>query len=308
VKKELLKKIRSAKQILILTHTDPDGDAVGSAWLLQKIIQKLQPAARAGLLFDPEHKAELDYFIKKIKNIAVKMPDLIISVDASDLSRIYGLSGCRVNIKIDHHESKSSFGELNIVDPRAASCTLLIYQLARQLGLRLSKPMAEALYLGLSSDTGNFAFANTDTETLAAALECVRAGVRPNQIFNKLNEQLSFQEIRDFAVALRSAGAHCGGRLITASIPAGLKVDNRFLIDFIRREKNAQVAAVCVEKKDHIKLSLRSKSGINVAAVAAVFNGGGHKEAAAGKIYSATLAGAQKQVIQYFQKYVFPRQ
>jgi len=109
----------------------------------------------------------------------------------------------------------------------------------------------------------------------------------------------------DFAQALRSTESHCGGRLILALIPAGLKVDNRNLIDYIRREKNAEAALVLYDKKDYIKLSLRSKTALDVAQIAAKFNGGGHKKAAAGKIYNSTLAEAKKQLVRYFTKYVF---
>ncbi|MDR1453646.1 MAG: bifunctional oligoribonuclease/PAP phosphatase NrnA [Candidatus Margulisbacteria bacterium] len=299
---------KKAKNILILTHVDPDADALGSAYLLRELIKKINPRARVSALFDPQHKNELNAFIKKADAsapLSVCKPDLIISVDASDTGRLYGCPKQKIDICIDHHASSRKFAGINLIDPGAASCTLVIYELLQKLKIKLTKTMAEYLYLGLSSDTGNFAFANTDTRVFRAALACVQLGVIPNRIYNKLNEQLSRREILDFARAASGVENFCGGKLILAHIPPKSKVDNRFLIDLIRRERNAEAAVVLVEKPDYIKISLRSKTALDVAKIAARFNGGGHKKAAAGKIFNATLHSAQKQVVDYFTQHVF---
>lgn len=302
----LIKLIKSAQRVLIVTHTDPDGDAFGSCCLCSALIRKLNPRAKIGIKLDPRHKSELNYFIQKHKTANITAPDLCISVDASNIERLYGLDKNQaVDINIDHHVGNSNFGRLNIIEPKAASCTLVIYKLLKQLKVKLTKELAENLYLGLCSDTGNFSFANTDTLAFSAALDCAQTGLNTSLIFNKLNEQLTQREIVDFAQALKSTESHCNGRLILALIPAGLKVDNRNLIDYIRREKNSEIAIVLVDKKDHIKLSLRSKSAIDVAKIAAKFNGGGHQRAAAGKIYKTTLAGAKEQTLKYFRENVF---
>jgi phosphoesterase RecJ-like protein len=228
-------------------------------------------------------------------------------VDASDVSRLYGCKNQKIGVCIDHHVSSRKFAEINIIDTSAASCTLVIYDLLQKLKIKLTKTMAEYLYLGLSSDTGNFAFANTDARVFSAAYACARLGVIPNQIYNKLNEQLSQREILDFAQAVSRTKSFCRGKLSVAVIPKTLKVDNRFLIDFIRREKNAEAVAVLTEKADYIKVSLRSKTALDVAKIAAHFHGGGHRQAAAGKIFDATLAEAKKQVVGYFTRQIFKK-
>ncbi|GBR75190.1 nanoRNase/pAp phosphatase [Candidatus Termititenax aidoneus] len=312
---------KKAKNILILTHVDPDADALGSAYLLRELIKKINPRARVIVWLDPQHKNELNAFIKKADistaypqdtplnvrsaNVCQKQFDLIASVDASDAGRLYGYKNQKIDICIDHHVSSRKFAEINIIDHSAASCTLVIYDLLQKLKIKLTKTMAEYLYWGLSSDTGNFAFANTDARVFSAAQACARLGVNPNAVYNKLNEQLSRREILDFARAVSQTQSFCRQKLSVAIIPQTLKVDNRFLIDFIRREKNAEAVAVLVEKADYIKVSLRSKTALDVAKVAAHFNGGGHCKAAAGKIFGATLAEAQKQIVQYFNKNVF---
>ena len=299
--------LKTARNVLILTHVDPDGDALGSAYFLREILQKIKPKLKVNVLFDPKHKNELNLFIKKTdtERPALSAVDLIISVDASNISRLYGAKDHKIDICIDHHVSAEKFAKINIIDTRAASCTLVVYELLKELKLKLTKTMAEYLYLGLVSDTGNFAFANTDERALAAALDCVRLGVKPHVIYNKINEQLEYKEVVDFARALTKSERHCGGKLVLTGVPRKLRVDNRFLIDFIRRDKHAEVAVVLVDKKDHIKLSLRSKTDLDVAKIAARFNGGGHRKAAAGKIFNATLAEAKKQVVDYFSKNVF---
>jgi phosphoesterase RecJ-like protein len=305
VSKKLIQRLKAARRVLLVTHTDPDADALGSCLLCRALIRRLNPQARVSISIDPKHKGELNYFLQRIKNPAGR-PDTIVAVDASSAPRLYGLDNLPVDIMFDHHVGNANFGKINIVDPQAASCTLVIYKLLQQLKIKLTKPMAEALYLGLCSDTGNFSFANTDERVFRAALDCTRAGIKPNAIFNRLNEQLERREIMDFARALLSTESHCGGRLIVASIPADSKVDNRNLIDYIRREKHAEAALVLVAKKDHIKISFRSKTALNVAQIAAHFNGGGHKKAAAGKISGKTLAEARKELLAYFSKYIFP--
>ncbi|GBR75315.1 nanoRNase/pAp phosphatase [Candidatus Termititenax persephonae] len=305
---DLAQKIKNAQNILILTHVDPDGDALGSAYFLREIIRKLQAKARIAVLFDPQHKGELNAFIKRGdagRCGRLKHPDLVVSVDASDSRRLYGAAGLPIDICLDHHVSSRRFAELNIIDPQAASCTLVIYDLLQAWKLKLTKTMAEYLYLGLASDTGNFAFANTDARVFGAAYACARLGVKPNAVYNKLNEQLTRREILDFAQAVSQTESFCRRRLSVVAVPKTLRVDNRFLIDFIRRDKFAEVAVVLVAKKDYIKISLRSKTALDVAKVAAHFHGGGHRKAAAGKIFKATLAEAKKQVVEYFRQQVF---
>ncbi|MDR1324030.1 MAG: bifunctional oligoribonuclease/PAP phosphatase NrnA [Candidatus Margulisbacteria bacterium] len=301
---------KKAKNILILTHVDPDADALGSAYLLRELIKKINPRARINVRLDPQHKNELNAFMQKTditqsQDVRQKQFDLVASVDASDIDRLYGGKNQKIGVCIDHHVSNRKFAEINIIDPSAASCTLVIYDLLQKLKIKLTKTMAEYLYWGLSSDTGNFAFANTDARVFRAAYACAHLGVNPNAIYNKLNEQLSQREILDFARAVSQTQSFCRGKLSVAVIPQTLKVDNRFLIDFIRREKNAEAVVVLVEKTDYIKVSLRSKTALDVAKIAAHFNGGGHRKAAAGKIFGATLAEAKKQVVQYFRKNIW---
>jgi phosphoesterase RecJ-like protein len=317
VKIKLPEIFKKAKNILILTHVDPDADALGSAYLLRELIKKINPRARISVWLDPQHKNELNAFIEttdiersrnvRRANVRQKQFDLVVSVDASDIERLYGGKKQKIDICIDHHVSSKKFAEINIIDTSAASCTLVIYALLQKLKIKLTKTMAEYLYLGLSSDTGNFAFANTDARVFSAAYACARLGVNPNAIYNKLNEQLSRREILDFAKAVSQTQSFCRGKLSVAVIPQPLKVDNRFLIDFIRREKNAEAVVVLVEKADYIKVSLRSKTALDVAEIAAHFNGGGHRKAAAGKIFGATLVEAKKQIVGYFTKQIFQK-
>lgn len=301
MQKNLLQQSKQAKKIVIITHSDPDGDALGSAIFLREI---LKPRTKAQIIvcYDAQAKSAIHVIGKKYR-CTTKLPktyDLLIAVDAGTLDRLYPKVPC-VDWNIDHHRDNKRYAKHNLVDTKAASVGIILYHLAQKINFTFSTAAAYGLYLSVSSDTGNFSFANTGRDVFAAAQTAVENGVIPYDIFTLLNEQLSLSEIRDFGKALQTARIFADGKGIIAAIKKNSALDNRVLIDFLRREKNCRIAVVLVDKstEGYIKLSFRSKDKTDVSAIAAHFNGGGHRNAAAGKIYKSTLSAALKKVIDY---------
>jgi phosphoesterase RecJ-like protein len=304
--KKLLQQSKSAKHIVIITHTDPDGDAVGSAILLREFL-KPKTKAKITICYDPNAK-EVIRGIGQKNRCTTAMPkryDLLIAVDASTPDRLFPKVPS-VDWNIDHHRDNSFFGKNNLVDPQAASVGIIVYRLIQATKTPLSKPAAYGLYLSVSSDTGNFSFSNTTQEVFGAAQAAVAQGITPYSIFTLQNEQLSLTDIKDFGKALQTAETFAHGKGILATIEHDSTLDNRVLIDFLRREKNCRVAVVLVDKsaEGYIKLSFRSKDKTDVSAIAAHFNGGGHRNAAAGKILNTTLAEAKRKIIDYCESHI----
>jgi phosphoesterase RecJ-like protein len=304
---QLLKnRLTSASHIALVLHTDPDGDAVGSALVLEGLIKFINPAAKITKTIEPGYKKELNYFTEKyFFTTTLPEADCYIALDAGAHERLSPqLPGqAKVSINIDHHRNNGNFAEINIIDVSAASTGLIIYEIAQDLGCPLSPAMAEGLYVSVSTDTGNFAFANTDTRVFAAALAATKAGAVPNTIYSNVYEQQTLSELQSFGAALKTIRSFGKGKLLVGFIDKNSPLDNRHLIDYIRREEHCQVIAVLVEKPGYIKLSLRSKDNTNVGAIAEHFNGGGHARAASGKISNVTLEQALEQFITYVQEH-----
>ncbi len=303
---KIKQKILAAKSVLILGHRDADGDALGSMIMFNSLVKKLKPKAQRTLALCQEYKNELQYFIDKYKihtALSAKKYDLIIALDTSTAERLP--FKVKADINIDHHADNEKYAEINIVDPTAASAGLIVLELFKKYGLTLDKPAAEGLYLSIYTDTGKFSFANTDARVFRAATLCLEQGITPHQIYKIVYEQKKLTDIQEFGKCLAGVETFFNGQMIVGYIYKKDKLDNRTLVDYIRQEKHARLAIVMVEKKDHVKLSFRSKDGMDVSRIARALNGGGHPFAAAGKIFAKNIPAAKKVLLKYFQENVF---
>lgn len=301
-------KIKQAKALLILTHCDPDGDAIGSAAALSLIAKKINPKLKVDCVATSQYKTPVKYYLQKYKfkfasDIKPERYDLVMAVDTSTVARLS--LPLAVDINIDHHWDNERYGVLNIVDSTAASAGVIVFRLAQALKIKLDKKMAEAIYLSIYTDTGQFAFSNSNQEALQIAAACLAAGADSHEIYTVLYEQEALTDLRDLGQALYTAKTYFAGRLIMGEIKGNSNLDNRVLIDYLRREKNSEVAVVLVKKKKHIKVSFRSKTNIDVSKIAAVFSGGGHRRAAAGRLDGVNLSRAKKIILKYFNEHVF---
>jgi phosphoesterase RecJ-like protein len=298
--------LKDVQHVCIALHTDPDGDAVGSSIVLAGLIAQISPHVQITKTLELGYKKELQYFVDKY-NFTTTLPaaDCYIALDAGARNRVAPIipETSVIALNIDHHRNNGDFGKLNIVDISAASTGLIIYEMAQILDCPLTPAMAEGLYLSVSTDTGNFAFANTNARVFSAALAAIQAGAIPNKIYNQIYEQQTIAELQAFGASLSTLQSFGNGKIIVGFIGQDSPLDNRHLIDYIRREEHCQVIAVLVDKKDHVKLSLRSKDTTNVGLIAEHFNGGGHANAASGKILNVSLEQALEQFIHYCREH-----
>jgi len=192
-------------------------------------------------------------------------------------------------VNIDHHLYNSNFGVVNLVDTSSCATTALLLELFKAMGAEIEKDVALNLYTGLVTDTGSFRYGNTTSEAFVMAAELVKIGVDPASVAKELYLTLPMKRLRLLKVALNSVERRNGGRVGLMVLTkddfdgcgAGV-ADSEGFIDYVRAIPGVEMAVLMkeVDGGNTTGVSLRSSGTVNAAAVAAGFNGGGHRNAA----------------------------
>jgi len=279
-----------ASRVAVVAHERPDGDAVGSMLALCLSLRELGKQAHSVLAGGlPGRYA----FMPGSAEVQRRIPEgvaLVITVDAADLGRL-GLSDVReVHINFDHHPSNTRFAAVNLVDPAASATTALLYRLAPELGLPITPAVAENLLAGLVTDTIGFRTPNVTPETLRLAAELIEAGANLEHVYRKGLVDRTYLAVRYWGQGLSKLERQ--GDLIWTSLSLTDRKsvgypgpDDADLIEVLSAIEEARVAVVFVEQSERqVKVSWRARLGVDVAAVAAQFNGGGHTLAAGAEV------------------------
>ncbi len=310
--------VLGARRPLILSHYQPDGDAVGSTLGLSHALQATGQAPLTALpdpvpddlAFLPGADAVLSSLVGVPDDI-----DLLIVLDCGGLDRLkqlyvehQGLFDRLPIVNIDHHLSNSRFGDCNLVDASWAAVSEELYFLLREWGLPLVPDCASCLLAGIITDTQSFRTPSTTSRTLRAASGLVEAGAALTQVATSLHRKASPAGLRLWGQALSTIQASDG--LLWASVSQSMLVtcsstpaEADGLIDLLCTVRGASVALLFREEGDgSVRVSLRSLDDrLNVAELAAVFGGGGHKRAA-GCHVGGGLLEAQAQVLSQASK------
>ncbi len=291
---DLVSFLKTEDNFLIATHINPDGDAIGSALGLALA---LESTGKKVAVYDRDPVPEFyrflpgrNKFIHSLQGLDTSSFNLIL-VDCNSPDRV-GLEEMdfRHSCVIDHHETEKDFGQIKWVAPDAAATGLLIFYLLRESGFALTRDIAVNLYTAIVIDTGAFRYANTTAEVLKVGAELIEAGANPALISNSLYEMwtdrrfallvmvLNTLEIRD-NVALTFVTRRMFNKTNTGP------EDTENFANFPRMIRNVKISAFLRQMdRNHWKISLRSKGDVNVAGIASLFEGGGHKNAAGCKI------------------------
>ena len=270
----------------ILTHTRPDGDTVGSASALCLALRQL--GKEAWLLENEETSPFLNQCVLGLTKAAPQEEDILVSVDVASpgmLQKNAAELADRIALRIDHHGSATSFTEQELVDPSAAACGEIIYDVMTAMGAEMTKDIAWRLYIAVSTDTGCFRYANTTAATYRVAAACAETGADLYPITQALFDTTSIPELKlqnwmvDHAVFL------CGGRAAVCAIPKELeeqvsKEDLEGISGFLRSIEGVKISATIRETENGSKMSVRAIPGFDASAVCKKFGGGGHKGAA----------------------------
>ena len=296
--------LRERDHYVILTHRRPDGDTLGSAAALCLLLRKIGKTAH--VLHNPEAFPRLSWLVDDLSREVPEEGGCLISVDvASDdmLPKAFKQYQNHITLRIDHHGASTSFTEYEHVDAASASCAEILYDLAVEMGVELDRELAEAVYVGASTDTGCFRFANTTAHTFAVAAACAGAGAGVYNLNQALFETNTLGRLKiqawivDHMTMLRS------GEMAIVAIPMAVEkgigvteddMDN--ISSFPRTVAGVCVASTLRETKDgDVKLSVRAVPGYDATRIAEKFGGGGHKGAAGASI-RLPLADAAKAV------------
>ncbi len=299
--------ILDARDILVLCHSSPDGDAIGALLGLGRVLEAL--GKRATLACADPVPREYE-FLPGVGEI-VRRPqgpfDLVIALDSSDLARL-GDSYDSAQLEhlpllnVDHHVTNTQFGTVNWVDAASASTCEMVLLLADKLGVPLTPPIATCLLTGVVTDTRGFSTPNTSLHALQAAVRLVAAGANlPNIAYRTLMER-PFESLRMWGQVFTDA--HLEDEIVWASLPLQLVEETdpstnglRGLVSFLIGTEEARIAALLTEREHgRVEVSLRSKEGVDVSAVALALGGGGHPRAA-GCTVEGTLSEVEQSVL-----------
>jgi len=298
-------RLAAATRALAITHVSPDGDAIGSLLGFGLALRELgKEVVFACADPVPETFSYLP-LADEITNAPEGDFDLIVVLDVSDEKRMGAIGAGlprKPDLLFDHHITNTGFAGINFIDSSAASTAELITELLEPLGLPLTKPVADCLLTGLVTDTLGFRTSGTTPKTLTLAQKLMAAEASLNRIYDLALFKRSYSAIRLWAEGLARIRFEDG--LVWASLPLAARravgyggLGDADLIDVLTSVREAEVALIFVERPDgKIKISWRSGPGLNVAALAATFGGGGHAPAAGAEI-EGTLEEVMQKVL-----------
>ena len=284
--KEVLKHIEQRNQFLLTSHARPDGDAIGSALACRQILRAMGKEAEVVLRDGvPRVYRPLPFADKVVQADRVNgayEAAIILECDSIQRTRLEGLEE-RFLISIDHHLSGRPFANVNWIDPTAVATAEMVYCLAREAGVKISPEIATCLYTAVLTDTGSFMFEGTNERTFTLARELVLAGANPAHCARNVYFGHSTAKMRLLGAALSTL--HRAGPLAWTSVSQeqmeschAKEEDCEGLVNYVLSIHDVEVAAFFRELPDgRYRVSLRSKGGLNVAAVAERFGGGGHQ-------------------------------
>lgn len=305
--------IRGEDDFLVVSHYNPDGDAVGSmaamAWILTSLGKRFRLYNISGL---PERFSWLRLPMPIDQEIPSSKPRWTITLDCGEPNRVGQELFKRMKkpqvVNIDHHQGNPLFGRINWVDTEISSTGEMVAMLANSLDVPLSGDLGEAIYLALVSDTGWFSYGNTSPATMELAAEIIRLGLRPDHFTPKLQYNWTANKVRLLGKAMSQARLYCNGKIgvVSASeedfaLTGATGEDTEGLVDIIRNVRSVKVAVSFREEGGHkIKFSLRSTGDTDIRQIAVRFGGGGHINASGGTI-NATLESAEHQMVTMIQ-------
>jgi phosphoesterase RecJ-like protein len=306
----VLDELRGADKLIVVTHEKPDGDALGSLIAMQELLTSLGKDS-AMFIDAAEFPLPHEYRFFPLPGLVSEPPEdlaerTIVFLDCGNLERnpaeaLQRVGGTGHMLNIDHHHDNTRFGTANYVDPDSSCTAEMVWDLMHALGLELTPTVAEALYVGLITDTGCFMYENTGPRAHVMAAELIQAGVDVHGIYKRVYEDVPYGKLALLARGLAKVERYDDGRLTITSLTtedfteAGAEESySEGVIDHLRAVQGTAVAALV---RDRLaapgepeaaddgarlrKVSLRASDvRFDVSAIARVQGGGGHRAAA----------------------------
>jgi phosphoesterase RecJ-like protein len=294
---EALDALRQGERFVLVTHENPDGDALGSLVAMQSVMRAL---GKDSLMFIGRHEFPMpyEYAFFEFEDLISEVPGdvgerTIVFLDCGNFDRNAVEIGDAPIVNLDHHHDNTHFGTINHVVPEASCTAEIVWDLMRGLEVALTPRIAEALYVGLVTDTGRFMYENTGPAAHVMAADLIEAGVDVHDIYRRLYEGVPEPKLRLLTRALERLQRFDDGRLTLARLAradfAETGAEESYtegIIDHLRAVQGTKVAALARELTGadcagRSKVSLRATDGeVDVSLIARAQNGGGHRQAA----------------------------
>ncbi len=299
--------LEKSDNILILTHRNPDGDAVGSAFALWNVLHEMGKRVRVEIDTVP------DSLSMPVTEDAFGdfEPEFVVTVDVADNKLLtnghFEKYGSRVDLAIDHHESNKPFARDILLDYRASAACEVIFDMLEAVNFPVSRAAATAMYLGISTDTGCFRYPNCTEHTLYAASRLVECGA-PNAEINRIVFETKTREYVQFeSLAMSSMRTYFDGKCAVIVITQDMfkktgttEADVHGIAALPRQIEGVLAGIVIREKTDGTyKASVRTNEPLSAASICETFGGGGHRLAA-----GCDLSGTKQQVVNAILKAV----
>jgi len=292
---EVVDALRTARSITAIGHENPDADTLGAALAIGMMARQL--GIRSEVLMADPVPPYLQFLpgVAEVRSTPTFEPDLVVVVDAGDLARIGRLAsepagwleGARI-VNIDHHVSNPGYGEINLVDPDAASTCEMVTLLLPELGSTLTADMATVLLAGIVNDTHTFAHPNVTPRTLRVAATLLEAGASLAAIHRAIYAEKPFVTLALWGRVLAGVESAHDGRVVHAALTAAVLTETgaslhaaEGFIDLLGLSREADIVLLFKELGPReVRVSIRTSARADAVAVAAEFGGGGHARAA----------------------------
>ena len=302
--------IRESQTIVLACHVNPDGDALGS---MLGLALALLPLGKTVTCLSEDGVPDLLKFLPGAERVQQTTGeasfDLALVVDSGDLLRIGKtiqplIGRAKRVVDIDHHVTAGAFGDIRVLDARAASTAEIVYALLQALQAPITPEIATCLFTGIITDTGSFRFQNVTPNTLQVAAALLEAGAPPAFISEHVFENRTFAATQLLGHALSSLKQTLDGSIVWAHITASdfaevgaTDQDTEGIVSYVRGVQGAEVGILFREMAGGgVRVSLRARDTVNVAEIASQFGGGGHRMAS-GCTVDLPLAEAEAAVI-----------
>jgi phosphoesterase RecJ-like protein len=314
---KLLNLIKENRNFLIVSHINPEGDAIGSCVALSLGLQKI---GKSVYILNRDPVPEIVKFLPHSGRVSQKVPsqkfDVVFIIDCVNMERT-GFNNLRAEhvVIIDHHipqsgnveSTASTPASINFIDPEASAAGELVYKLLYSLKIPIDRDIAVNLYTAIFTDTGGFRYSNTHPETLNIAARLIESGADPWQVTIEIYESSSYNRLKLLAQSLATLEKKDRIAWITITREMFKKTqtsaeDTENFVDYPRTIYGIEVSVLFREdKKNSYKISFRSKGNVNVEKIAKTFGGGGHANAAGCKVYG-TLPEVKKKILNVVKK------
>jgi phosphoesterase RecJ-like protein len=307
------------KQVVILPHVNPDGDAVGSALGLARVLKNAGTAVEVVCVNDypdyynwMEGHREVTFYMNKAKKVKriFNESDVLICLDFNHLSRTGDMKPLVANfpgkiVLIDHHPNPQDFADLIISHPECSSTAELVFHLLKALDFSqfIDEKVAEALFCGIMTDTGSFDYNISDPQTFNTVSELLKFGIDPEFIHAQVYDNYSANRMRLLGYCLSECMEvfpeyHAAVIYISKETQKKFNFapgDSEGFVNIPLSIKGVHFSALFTERDEMVKASFRSKGEFNVNEYAAKnFNGGGHRNAAGGEVYTSFTSTVDK--------------